>query len=668
MREHRAFRAAWTGAPGPTGPRVLGAVGLLLVLAISATAAGAANAGASSLSAAPSPALASPAAAPQANPSCYNLNQTICVAMQNSTEPNVIPVAGSHVSAVEPPSTTTLTLYVESTYSLVWPTAHYVGTFSPISLNISGTLWNGVPYYNASDNSIWHPPGTSWWAFGPTGENATYPYWYAVNITARTASGPEFFPGMHVAWWLYITSNSSGVLHHFSSVTFQYTYAGAFPASPYPGAYQYGGASAALEDVAISQSPAAPNFNSSVAVNLTTTALDLTSAATLGGGYLDFTEYAPDGAVLESTAWTFPVQAVGTTGAVATGLTIPASLAQVPGALVEYSVTVWDTNSYGPDQVVSPVYNYTVNGNGSFAAGDFDDNLVLSATPAAALLGGAPPPEIHAGQAVRVLVTSRNPATSILTAELRYSFDYPGIGESAIEQVAMQRLNATNFVGTIPAMPLNATVSYTVTAWDFVQDETTSPEFTYTTPSLAAEVASVPTNSTFFLTYVYDEGQHAWVTGATVTVDALTGFVRTLGTTFLGVDYPNATGSPFVPVFLPAGATYRVYVNDSSFRPGGATAPSVQLLLRAPHRFTTTGVIAVGDDYEVEESGNAFYFFLNDTGPGITYSPGTGSIDTGTVLGAGIGLAALALVGVPTLLWWRSIRARRMAEERRVTL
>jgi hypothetical protein len=668
MREQRAFRvpSSWSLRSRSLG--IAGAVAVLLVMVVAAMAGSATPARPDSIPGSSAGSTSASAAVPTASPACYNINQTICVAMENASEPNVIPNAGSHVSGVEPPATTTLSFHVESTYDLVWPTAHYFGALSPIAINITGTLWNGVPYYNASDGSVWHPPGTTWWTYGPVGENATYPFWYDVNVTARTASGPQFFPGMHVDWWLYITSNSSGVLHHFSSVTFQYTYAGAFPASPYPTAYQYAGSSAALEDVAIAQSPAAPNFNSSVNVNVTTTSLDLTSGASLGGGYLDFTELAPDGALIEQTSWSFPVQASGTTGAYATNLTIPAALSQVPGALVEYTVTMWDTNLYGPDQVVSPTYNYTVNGNGTFAAGDFGDNLVLSVTPGSAMLGGSPPPQIRAGESVRVLVTSRVPSTSILTAELRYSFDYPGIGENVTQQLAMQRLNATNFVGTIPAMPLNSTVTYSVTAWDFLQDETTSPEYTYTTPSLANAVATVPTNSTFFLTYVYDEGQHAWVTGATVTVASTPGFVRTMGTTFLGVDYPNATGTPFVPVFLPAGSMYRVYVNDSNFRPGGASAPSVLLDLRAPHTFTTNGVIAVGDDYEVAESGNAFYFFLNDSGPGVTYSPGSGNIDTGTILGAGIGLGALALVGVPTLLWWRSIRARRISEERRVTL
>jgi hypothetical protein len=135
------------------------------------------------------------------------------------------------------------------------------------------------------------------------------------------------------------------------------------------------------------------------------------------------------------------------------------------------------------------------------------------------------------------------------------------------------------------------------------------------------------------------------------------------------VSYPNATGSPFVPVFLPAGSTYRVYVNDSNFRPSGSTSPpSILLLLHAPHQFSTNGVIAVGSDYEVAESGDAFYFFLNDSGPGTAYSPGSGDIGTSTILAAGIGLGAFALVAIPSVLWWRSIRARRVAEERRVTL
>jgi hypothetical protein len=662
-------------APGPSGDTpsdrrwlLVGAVGVVVVLILSVLAP--IGSTAAPVRDAPTTVAASaPSTAPSATPACYSINKTICVAMQNTTEPNIIPAPGSHVSSVEPPATTTLTMYVESTYSLVWPTAKATGTFSPIGLNLTGTLWNGVPYYNQSSNSVWHPPGASWWTYGPTGQNATYPYWYGVNLTARTVSGPQFFPGMHVDWWLYITSNVSGVLHSFASVTFQFTFAGAFAASPYPGAYQYGGASAALDDVAVAQSPLVPNFNDSITVNISTTPADLISGATFGGGYLDFNELAPDGAVLAQTAWSFPVQRVGTVGSLFSNLTVPASYAQVPGALVEYNVTVWDTNSYGPDQVVTPTYTYTVNGNGSFGSGGFSDNLELAATPGAALVGGAPPPLVPEGQPVTVLVTSRDPATSILTAQLRYAFDYPGIAENASEQLAMVRLNSTNFVGTIPAMPLNATVTFSVTAWDFDQDQQSSRDYTYATPSLAGAMATVPTNSTFFLTYVYDAGQHAWVSGATVQIAAVSGYLHVSGTTFLGVTYPNETGSPFVPLFLPAGETYRLYVNDSGFRPAGSqVAPTVEVSLKATHDLTTDGILAVGSDYEVAESGSAIFFFLNESPPAVTYSPGSGGIGATTVLAAGAGLGAMALVAVPTVLWWRTIRARRQAEERRITL
>jgi hypothetical protein len=224
-------------------------------------------------------------------------------------------------------------------------------------------------------------------------------------------------------------------------------------------------------------------------------------------------------------------------------------------------------------------------------------------------------------------------------------------------------------VGVLPAMPLNATVTFSVTAWDFGQDQESSADFTYATPSLAGEMATVPTNSTFFLTYVYDAGHDAWVSGASVEVESTLGFLHVTGTTFLGVDYPNATGDPFVPVFLPAGETYRIYVNDSAFLPAGSrAAPSVSVLIRATHDLTTDGILEVGPNYEVAEAGSSIFFWLNESGPGVTYSPGAGAIDTTTALAAGLGLGALALVAIPTVLWWRSIRARRESEERRITL
>jgi hypothetical protein len=641
---------------------------LLVVLSTSAPFAAGSPAGAAP------PARAHVAAAPAASAGsyCYSINASICVSMTNSTESDIIPLPGSHSTSVTPNPSNSLSLYVESKFNLVWPTAHFTGPLSPIALNVTAVLWNGVPFYSENDSSVWHPPGTSWWGSGPTGANSTYPYWYIINFTARSAAGvPNFYPGMAITWWVYIVSNTSGgVIKHLENLTyFHFTYGGAWPESPYSAYPNHAGAAAALEDVSVSQAPLAPNFNDTVRVTLSTTPRDLETGATIGGAYVDVTETAPDGALLNAGTWAFPVNVSKGVGEVETNVTLPTSYSQVADALVQYRITAWDTNTYGPDTVVTPGFNYTVNGNGTFKDHSFKDDLGLAGTPQAPRPAGRAPPEIPEGQSVHLLLSSSSAGTAILAAEVDYSLNYGLLGENSSYVLPMARLNSTHFDATIPAMPLNVTVTYTVVAWDFAQDKDTSQMYEYTTPGLAATLLTVPTNSTFFLAYVYDRGTATWVSGATVQVRGLTGFLHTSGTTLGGVAYPNASGRAFVPLFLPADAAYHIYVNDSSFLPAGATvAPSVEINLTIAHAMTTTGVIAVGPNYEVAESGNSFYFWLNQSGPGSTYSPPTGGVGASTTLLAVAGLAALGVVSIPTILWWREIRSHRESEERRIVL
>jgi hypothetical protein len=592
---------------------------------------------------------------PAATPPCFNLNATICISMVNSTESNIVPPDGSHVSSAEPSSNTTLSLYIKSEYSLIWPTAHTNGPLSPIALNATGVLWNGDPYYSVVDGTVWHPTGSLWWTFGPTGTNTSYPYWYGLNLSAKSSTGvANFFPGMTLTWWVYFVSNTSGLYSHWSSIPFQFTFSGAWPYSPDPGAYQYGGPGAALQDLSVTQNPLVPNFNDSVNVTIATTSADLVPGATIGGAYLDLSEFAPDGALLDHSTISFPA------GPEQTSVQLSTAFSQDPGALVQYSVTAWDTNIYGPDEIQSQTYNYTVNGNGTFASGIFSDDLGLTWTPAL--------PDVPAGQPVQLLLSSRNLGTAIFAAEAVYTFKDASINESATGTIAFDRLNSTHFGATLPALPLGSSMSFQVLAWDFAQDRDVSTVSTYQTPTLALFDSSIPSNSTFLLVYVYDNGTHEWVTGATVEVSSVSGFVQTYATTFDGVAYPNATGQVFVPLVLPAGEGYQITVTDPTFVPSdGSVSPPVTVSLTAPHNLSQEGVLKVTSDYVVAQSGNAIYFWLNESGPGATYSATVGANGV-EILAAVIGLGALALTAVPLLAWWSRIRARRTAQEKRITL
>jgi|HubBroStandDraft_1064217.scaffolds.fasta_scaffold00588_3 hypothetical protein len=646
--------------------RALGAIFLLLVLLASGSVV--ASWGSNSNARVATTSLnAADSAADSSSPPCYALNGTLCVSMVNSSEPNIIPLPGSHSTTVEPSSNSTLSLYLKSMKPLVWATAKGSGATTPIQLNATGTLWDGDPYWNATSGTVWHPTGASWWTFGPTGTNLTYPYWYGLNFSAHSSTGsPNFFPGMRLTWWLYIVSNDSGTYSHWSSLNFSFTFAGAWPFSPDPGAAQYAGPNASSGDIAVFQNPLRPNWNDSVNITVATTDADALPGASIGGAYLAYTEYAPDGAILAAATLTFPVTLSGTVGAEITEVHLPPSLAHNPNALVKYQITAWDTNTYGPDQIETGSYNYTVNGNGTFQDHIFSQDLSLLTTPRGPGLGSTA--SVPAGTSVQLLLSSKNAGVSIYAAQVVYNVTYSAINETAHGSIAFGRLNSTNFFVSLPAMPLGAQVSFVVLAWDFAQTRDNSSQYSYSTPSVASLEQNVPTNLTFFMVYVYDNGTHRWVSGATVTIVGSAGYVRSTGTTFNGVAYPNATAQPFVPILVPAGESYKISVSDPSFLPtGGSSSNPPSITLYAPHDLTTDGVLYVGSTYEVAQSGNAVYFWLNQTAPSASYSAPV-ALDSAPLIGAGLGLAAIALCLIPLMAWWSRIRAHRLAQEKRITL
>lgn len=612
------------------------------------------------------------------NVPCLSINATICISVVNASIPDIIPVPGTHVSPVHPLPNATISLWVRSVYTLAWTgNVSTSGPHSPLSLNATGTLWNGVPYYNASDGTMWHPTGNVWWTYGPPGVNKTYPYYYGLTFSSRSLAGtPNFFPGMTLTWWIYFVQNTSGVYSHNSTVHFQFTFGGAWPASPYPAAPQYGGTGAAQEDLAVSQTPLAPNYNDSVNVTISTTPQDLFTGASIGGAYLDVTESAPDGAVLNSTTFAFKVQVEGSQGSPNGTVTLPASLAGSPGALITYRVTAWDMSQYaagqiGPDAITLSLFNYTVNGNGTFASGRFSNDLSLTTNPGLPGLNNRSSGYVPAGTAIVLHLASTSTTTAIEAAEADLTFTFPAINETVAQQIPLHRVNSTHFLGMIPPVPIGSEVSFEMVAWDFSQNrEVSTTNFTYSTDPLPAFFAAVPSNSTFFVVNVYDNGTGKWVNGADVTFTGVagSGYLRTESRTFGGVTYPNATGAAFVPLLLSADASYRIVVNDSTFLPGGVgPAPSVGVTLAMPHAPSRTGIVAVGPTYAIAENGPYLYFWLNQSYSSVTYSA-PNSVTSTLTFEAGVGLVAVALAGVPLYFWWATIRARRLEQERRITL
>jgi hypothetical protein len=602
------------------------------------------------------------------NPPCYKIDLGVCVSICNQNESDIIPNVGSFISSVEPNSSSDIDLCIKSQAQLDWPYAAHSGQKSPILLNVSGVLWNGDPYYTAYDGDYWHSdnPSTVW--TGPTkvtSNKSGYIWWYQVVISAKSSSGsPNFYPGETANWWIELTYNESGTFIHRESPHFQYTYSGAWPYSPYPGAAQYAGASATFEDVNVTVTPRSPNWNDSVSIVLNTTQADALTNATIGSAYVDLTETTQGGALIQAGTIAFPVQLAALTGATSTSVTIPASYAQTENATVSYTLTVVDT---AQDQLVTPVSTYIVGGNGSFLSGICIDDLNLQTNPPSVLAEPLGEAMLNPGQPLNISVTSRNLGTAISASEVIEQVSYPLLHEVVTIDRPLVRVSSTDFQGSLTGLPLGSFVNFTVYAWDFNQRLESCPIFGYYTPSFATYVPLVQGNSTFFYVFVYNNGTKDWVTGAHVQVTGPKDFFNSVSNTTFGAAYPNETRNPFVPLLLPANDSYVITVSAPGFTPSGSTNNGpVNATIRGVHDMTNRQTLVIGGNYEVVQEASTIIFYLNTTPPTTPASP---SVPGGTLpLGDVLGIAAAAVVSVPLAYWWISIRAKRKEEEKRVTL
>ncbi|MCI4346771.1 MAG: hypothetical protein L3K07_08505 [Thermoplasmata archaeon] len=623
------------------------------------------------------PSLARSALAlPLGNSTCYDLNKTVCVqvvppATGVPPSPNIIPSPGNRSSAVLPNATDSIQLYIRATWNIVYPGAVNVGPHAPIALNVTGVLWNGDPYYATFDHSIWNSRSSTdpYYQLVPNAPvNVTWPYVWQVTFWNRSSVGtPTWFAGMSINWWIYLVTRGTGNTYFgWSSPSFSYTVAGAWPSSPYPAALQYGGANASATDLSIRQVPLQPNWNDTVRITLSTTSADLLTRATIGATSLYVQEKLANGAPYQSGTFNFPVQITGTQGASVTTVAIPAAFSQISGVQVSYWITSSDTALNEIDQITTPLFSYTIHDNGSFQNGQFANDLLLTTTPTDVELGGPPTPVVAPGQNVTITIQSRNAGASILTAVVDYTFTYNTTGEVAQGQVAFLRNNSTTMHAVLPPFPLGSLVSFTVLAWDYQMLLDVSHVYTFETPTLTIIVPEIPLNLTFFTVFVYDNSSGTWVNGATVQIQDPTSYVNSVSTTQFGIAYPNETLSRWTPLLVPANVTYNISVLDRSFvPPGGLAAGLISVNLYATHAMSNQGTLAQTDTYTVIQEGPSIFFYLNTSAPGPLFSPASGTV---VPLSAVFGLAGAFLGAVLIVPWWLNIQARRKAEEKRVTL
>jgi hypothetical protein len=501
-----------------------------------------------------------------------------------------------------------------------------------------------------------------------TGNNKTYPWWYEVAFSAKGAQGQaEFLAGMFISWQIEITTNNSGTFEHNTSPVYHFTYSGAWPASPYPGANQFAGNAAFGQDVSVRVTPTSPNWNDSMTIILKTNARDAAINATLGNVQVTLAEVASNGRALGTTVFqNLTNGSAGQGGRTEVVVHVPASLDLYPNTTVTYTVSAAD--DWGDGVNSAPAF-YIVGGNGSFPSSFFNEELNLSAGPNVTVAAGQAAALIAPGVPVNLSLTSRNPNDAINQAEVFYAVEVPTVGSTATGTAWFTRGNSTHFMGALPAMPVGAVVGFEVLAWDFTSKLLTSSVYAYSVETLAdlyPQPVSIPNNDTFFYVGVYDGGNAAWVTGAHVRILGQSEFLRSVSTTAYGIAYPNATGNRFVPILVPAGATYTINVTDPAFIAPGGTEPSyITVHFTAPHVLSGHVAIATGPTYTVVQNGDVVLFYLNSTAPPPPVAPAAAS---GEAVAPIVGLVAAAVIVVPLFLWYLTIQRRREQDLKRVTL
>jgi hypothetical protein len=640
-------------------------VGVVLLLLVGMLA----NAGPSVISspvpvASPHSAVAS--ATPQPfNPPCITIYTGICVSIASPNEPQIVPIAPSFFSAVQPNVTTNLPLYVKSATPLNWTNAPYSGPESPLILNVTGVTWNGNPFYSPYDGSVYHSSTLSYWA-GPifVPSNRTYPWWYSVNISAYSRTGQlNFAPGMTMTWSIGLTFNNSGLFFHAQSPQYKYTYLGAWPYSPYPGSQQYAGTAAFGQDAVVNATPTAPNWNDSVHLTIATTPLDQRTGVSIGQGYVNVNVNNPStGAHLVSTTFTIPTPKSGHLKAA--NITIPAALDRVAGSNVTYQVFLAD--AYG-DWIVSPVAFYTVNGNGSFLTGQFTSDLSISTSP-----NINPPPNLGnvtvlaPGTPVAIQLESENPGSAIASAHATLEISLPVLRTVTTVVLPLNRESSIQFNVTLPPLPAGAFVNFTIGAYDFEQSYEVSPNYEFTTASVGTLLPSIPQNSTFFYVGIHDAGNSQWVSGAKISIASLGGYYSVNTVSVDGLAYPASSQFYLSPILAPANATYVITVNDPGFVPAGRIAPlSANVTFVATHSMGVYGPLKVASHYTVVEQGNLIIFWLNATTAPVLASP---SVSSAALWGSIGGLVAVTILVVPLVRWYSAVRKRRQEDMKRVTL
>jgi len=318
--------------------------------------------------------------------------------------------------------------------------------------------------------------------------------------------------------------------------------------------------------------------------------------------------------------------------------TLVSPIGPYPGATLQFSVTAglpWESGEL--DKITSPTYSVTWSSHGGwwFPTQGLLSNLGLSASPDVLVGGVSPtnPTAISTDEPVNITIHEPIENVTISSAIVDFTFSDQGVNHSGA--IAMTAINDNTSYADLAGLPSGAMVTFYVVAKDINGNPVSSGNFSYT--EVGPTSPPLPAGYGLVFLEVLDLNGGGLVGGFDYTV---------ANATWSTSGVANALGFA-TPVIPGTGLGYRL----------GFGTYAVTVRAFGVVRDATVSISA--------SSPTPTVVFYGESSPIPITSTSSLSVQS---LAAAIGLAGAAVVTVPLMLWFDERRARKEAEERRITL
>ncbi|MDE1837752.1 MAG: hypothetical protein KGJ23_14205 [Euryarchaeota archaeon] len=584
------------------------------------------------------------------------------------------------------------------------PQAMYSGWDAYLYLTVVDVMWQDVCWFCDNDGTQWHANAGQTWspqAMHPYSGDATHRWVADLNISAFGGNGAENFPnGTWVMWNVstnYWNGTSSGgplniirqcapscsggvtaapqMFYYFTRNFWYYDSAPLGVTPPYGPNYANmvtgGGPNAFAANVNLSYFPVVPAIGDQVFVDLKTQSVENFSggAINIRATLIVLNAWYPNGTFWRTWASGFTPLAYPYNNTWHARVTLPLDFFAHSGTRVQWFIQAYD--SYG-HMVQSRNFTQIVSKIGECPNGNFTACLNVTTVPPAietegwkGWLNTTPPsiPGVGINQDVNVTITTFNRSVDIQAAYIIIHVTYATTGGSGAALYTMHRITFNQYYFDIPGLPEGSNVTFVIKAYDFNLTNVLSHPYKFFVPF---EVFP-PAAYCFFYIFVYNAATDQPVNGANVTIIGLAGTIHIATVTSLnGAAYPNVTGQPWTPRFLPANNSFTIRVQIRGFVGVGLAPPdTIRTNLFCTHVMNKTQVLAQTSNYQAVLKNSVLNITINSPPPPPIFSA---AVFPGIGVGVAGGMIATGVILIPVYLYWRKLREVAEAEEKRITL